>query len=289
MNHPPSSAPHESGLDEDALASLRRYVRNGGLSLVAGEALLYDSDGHRLHDFALASEMGVSFVATPAPAASAPGQTGPPVRTCETPAADSPGGQANNHRVGPGTGGFRTAVPRGDDCDLGGREHPVSTRPPVLRGRRPDSLCRNVGRCASDSRRDRQDGRRSTASVVSPLGTGDPDVPEEGFPVDPPPDERWRLRRGHPPQLRTSGKGRRSISRPWLGLRSGRNGRGCADQCERPGERPPAGIRVDSRRDGAGGTPLGTWQWKATITARLAMSLTLRPRRRPRETSLRVG
>jgi hypothetical protein len=53
--------PVTSGLSAEELDYLRRYVRDGGHLLVAGDALRYDAQGHEQQDFALAAEMGVRF------------------------------------------------------------------------------------------------------------------------------------------------------------------------------------------------------------------------------------
>jgi len=53
--------PETSGLKPAELDGLKRYVRDGGQLVLTGEALRYDERGEPRADFALASEMGVSF------------------------------------------------------------------------------------------------------------------------------------------------------------------------------------------------------------------------------------
>lgn len=53
--------PESSGLKPAELEGLRRYAANGGQVLITGEALRYGQRGEPLRDFAMASEMGVSF------------------------------------------------------------------------------------------------------------------------------------------------------------------------------------------------------------------------------------
>lgn len=53
--------PLTSGLSAAELDCLRRYVRDGGSLLVAGDALRHDERGKEMNDFALAPEMGASF------------------------------------------------------------------------------------------------------------------------------------------------------------------------------------------------------------------------------------
>jgi hypothetical protein len=53
--------PQTSGLSPVELDLLRRYVRQGGTLLVAGDALRHDASGHEQPQFALAHEMGVDF------------------------------------------------------------------------------------------------------------------------------------------------------------------------------------------------------------------------------------
>jgi hypothetical protein len=53
--------PLTSGLSADQLEALRRYAREGGHLLVAGDALRYDAQGREQSDFALAAELGVRF------------------------------------------------------------------------------------------------------------------------------------------------------------------------------------------------------------------------------------
>lgn len=60
--------PLTSGLLPAEIASLRKYVEQGGHLLMAGDALRHDSRGTATSDFALADEMGVRFQAV-APAA----------------------------------------------------------------------------------------------------------------------------------------------------------------------------------------------------------------------------
>ncbi len=56
--------PLTSGLREGELAGLRTYVNQGGNLLVLGDALRHDDRGKVLPDFALARELGVSYVGT---------------------------------------------------------------------------------------------------------------------------------------------------------------------------------------------------------------------------------
>ncbi len=53
--------PMTSGLDREQLEHLRRYVRQGGKLLVAGDALRHDQRGMAQADFSLAEEMGLSY------------------------------------------------------------------------------------------------------------------------------------------------------------------------------------------------------------------------------------
>jgi hypothetical protein len=55
--------PLSSGLSAVELDALRRYVRQGGCLVVAGDALRYDEHGRERSDFSLAAEMGVRFQA----------------------------------------------------------------------------------------------------------------------------------------------------------------------------------------------------------------------------------
>ncbi|MFA6563227.1 MAG: hypothetical protein WCV00_15055 [Verrucomicrobiia bacterium] len=57
--------PLTSGLLPSEIASLRKYVEQGGNLLVAGDALRHDAHGKELNDFALAEEMGVRRGDTP--------------------------------------------------------------------------------------------------------------------------------------------------------------------------------------------------------------------------------
>ena len=54
--------PLTSGLTPAELACVRRYVEQGGTLLVIGDALRHDEKGRPLADFALARELGVSYV-----------------------------------------------------------------------------------------------------------------------------------------------------------------------------------------------------------------------------------
>lgn len=56
--------PLSSGLSADECEALRRYARNGGTLLVAGDALHHDPHGKPLDDFALADVMGLHFEKT---------------------------------------------------------------------------------------------------------------------------------------------------------------------------------------------------------------------------------
>ena len=53
--------PLTAGLLPEEIACLRKYVEQGGTLLLAGDALRHDDRGRPLKDFALASEMGVSY------------------------------------------------------------------------------------------------------------------------------------------------------------------------------------------------------------------------------------
>lgn len=54
-------APQTSGMDEEAMAAVRRYAEGGGTLLVAGDALRHDASGGAREDFSMAEAMGVSF------------------------------------------------------------------------------------------------------------------------------------------------------------------------------------------------------------------------------------
>ncbi|WP_353128723.1 beta-galactosidase trimerization domain-containing protein [Parapedobacter pyrenivorans] len=54
--------PYTSGLLPAELATIRHYIENGGQLVVMGDALMYDEQGKRRGNFALAKEMGVDFV-----------------------------------------------------------------------------------------------------------------------------------------------------------------------------------------------------------------------------------
>ena len=56
--------PLTAGLREGEIAGLRAYIRQGGNLLVLGDALRHDDQGNVLPDFAMARELGVSYVGT---------------------------------------------------------------------------------------------------------------------------------------------------------------------------------------------------------------------------------
>ena len=53
--------PRTSGLTNDQLAHLRKYVREGGNLLVTGDALLFDEKGDPRNNFSMATELGLRY------------------------------------------------------------------------------------------------------------------------------------------------------------------------------------------------------------------------------------